>query len=339
MDNNNDLNNNAINPMDNNNNNNTNENKDGSINPSITQKKTQTFNLIIGIATLLIALLGATFAYFTATARSGEGEVTVKSAMVSINFERGTEVKASNLIPSSQKVALSKFQKQAVPYTLPEGEDYISDFDEFLEGEDHSNLSQYLDRRCVDANGREVCSVFWFTVKSDGQEGESTDILGYIDVVENGFQNLSYLVYEVDYERDENKNILKDKYGFGVVKTYHLASEFEINESAPIVEDIGYGVFKDSEDIMEDGNLVGTISPVACLFGETDDAVTKPKDDVTRCKTYSIENLKEYSFQIVIWLEETGSEQLEQGKKFNGTVGIETVGDGMGSTGRITGKQ
>ena len=29
-------------------------------------RKNQSFNLIIGIATLLIALLGATFAYFTA---------------------------------------------------------------------------------------------------------------------------------------------------------------------------------------------------------------------------------------------------------------------------------
>ena len=47
--------------------------------------KTNTFNLIIGVATLLIALLGATFAYFSATARSRENDVTVKSAYVSIS--------------------------------------------------------------------------------------------------------------------------------------------------------------------------------------------------------------------------------------------------------------
>ena len=48
-------------------------NDNNAINPSIKEKKTQTFNLIIGIATLLIAIFGATFAYFTATARSSEG--------------------------------------------------------------------------------------------------------------------------------------------------------------------------------------------------------------------------------------------------------------------------
>ena len=39
----------------------------------------------------------------------------------------------------------------------------------------------------IDANLREVCYVFWFTIRSDGQEGEDTDILAYIDVEKNEF--------------------------------------------------------------------------------------------------------------------------------------------------------
>ena len=131
-------------------------NDNGAINPSIKDKKTQTFNLIIGIATLIIALLGATFAYFTATARSSEGEVMVKSAMVSIAFDRGTAIKATNLIPSTEKVALSKYQKSMTSYDPGEDGEYLLDFDDFLAGNDHSNLDQYLDRRCVDSQGREV---------------------------------------------------------------------------------------------------------------------------------------------------------------------------------------
>ena len=50
-----------------------------------------TFNLIIGIATLLIAILGATFAYFSATAQSLENDVTVKSAYVSISYDGGNQ--------------------------------------------------------------------------------------------------------------------------------------------------------------------------------------------------------------------------------------------------------
>ena len=57
-----------------------NELKNAAINPGGKNdfgNKTNTFNLIIGISTLLIAILGATFAYFSATARSKENDVTL----------------------------------------------------------------------------------------------------------------------------------------------------------------------------------------------------------------------------------------------------------------------
>ena len=65
--------------------------------------KKNVFNIIIGIATLLIALLGATFAYFSATARSKDDDVSVKSAYVSIAYDGGTEIKASHLIPAKKQ--------------------------------------------------------------------------------------------------------------------------------------------------------------------------------------------------------------------------------------------
>ncbi len=313
-------------------------NDNGAINPSIKDKKTQTFNLIIGIATLIIALLGATFAYFTATARSSEGEVMVKSAMVSIAFDRGTAIKATNLIPSTEKVALSKYQKSMTSYDPGEDGEYLLDFDDFLAGNDHSNLDQYLDRRCVDSQGREVCYVFWFSVTSDGQADESTDILASITVNKNEFDNLSYLVYEVEYERDENGKIINDKYGFGLVRSYRLVSEFVADESAP-EEEIPYARFGQVTSIFEDEVLTGAVYPVSCLFGETEDAASKAADDVSRCKPYSITNLVEHNYQIVIWLEETGFEQPEQGKTFNGTVSVEVKGDVGSSSGKITGRE
>ena len=311
------------------------------INPSINNKKTQYFNLIIGIATLLIAIFGATFAYFTATARSREGEVSVKSAMVSINFDRGTAVKAENLIPSSERIALLKYQKTMTPFDAETDGEYIQDYDEYLKSDDHTDLSKYLDRRCIDANGREVCSVFWFSVKSDGQEGESTDILSYITVESNGFENLSYLVYEVDYSRDENDKIINDKYGFGIVAEngYHLASQFVRDESFPVNEDIPFAIFGNVQGVSDDDeNLVDVVKPVACLFGEVENASTLAKSDKARCQTKSISNQVEHNYQIVIWLEETGSEQLEQGKSFQGTVAVEITGD-ESAEGRITGKE
>ncbi len=316
-------------------------NDNDATNPSVNNKKTQTFNLIIGVATLLIALLGATFAYFTATARSAEGEVTVKSAMVSITFDRGTAIKANNLIPSSEKVALSKYQKTTEAFVPGEGESYILDYEEYIEQGDHTDLSDYLDRRCIDSQGKEVCYVFWFSVVSDGEVGESTDILSYIRVDRNEFENLSYLVYEVEYRKDENDKIVNDKYGFGIVDSYRLVSEFEEDDTVSIREDIPFGRFGRIENVYNEDVLVDTLYPVACLFGETDDADSKSKDDVSRCETHTISNAEEHNYQIVIWLEETGYEQLEQGKTFSGTVSVEVKGDNgtTSGTGRVTGRE
>lgn len=317
-------------------------NNNNAINPSISNKKTQTFNLIIGIATLLIALLGATFAYFTATARSAEGEVTVKSAMVSIKFDHGTAIKASNLIPSSQSVAISKFQKAQVPFIPTTEASYIDDFDEFLESDDPSDVNKYLDRRCVDSQGKEVCYVFWFSVTSDADVNDTTDILASIQVTRNEFENLSYLVYEVEYQRDEENNIVNDKYGFGVVNRYTLVSSFAPDPDAPIQETYPFAKFGKIDNVYMDEVLVDTVFPVACLFGETDDAATKEKDDTSRCVTYPITNGVEHNYQILIWLEEMGYDQAEQGKLFNGTVSVEVKGetDSSGNnSGHITGRE
>ena len=78
------------------------------------ENKRNTFNIIIGVSTLLIAILGATFAYFSATATSKDNDVNVKSAYVSISYDGGTEIKASNLIPSTERVALKMFQKENI---------------------------------------------------------------------------------------------------------------------------------------------------------------------------------------------------------------------------------
>ena len=59
---------------------------------------------IIGIATLLIAVVGATFAYFSAQVSGLEGqkEDVIKSATVGTTFNGGTEVTAANIYPKEE---------------------------------------------------------------------------------------------------------------------------------------------------------------------------------------------------------------------------------------------
>lgn len=329
---------------------------------------TNTFNLIIGIATLLIAILGATFAYFSATARSAENDVTVKSAYVSISYDGGTEIKASNLIPASLNVALKKYQKERYsfvnnasvikPYNpnidnnndgvIDELDGYIIDYDVY---------SNDVDRKCVDAKGKEVCYVYQFSIMSDGAEGQETDIIASIKINTNGFDNLSYMLYEVDFLKDDEGNIQKDKYGFGIVdiesenggyQYLTTNNNFKFSDTNNDVGDFGILRFdKFSKPIVEDvsgenGMEVVTTNPVACLFGYKVNADEYGLDDTERCAPKSITNKVKHTYQLLIWLEETGEEQPEQGLIFEGTVSIEVSGGintGEYGNGEITGQE
>ena len=333
--------------MDNNSNQTENQIENQNINPNINanpnnesaeQKKSNTFNLIIGIATLLIALLGATFAYFSATAQSAENDVTVKSAYVSISYDGGTEIKASNIIPSTLNVALNKYQKHADTFTPDEENHLETNYDEYT-GD--------VARRCVDAKGREVCYVYQFSVVSDGAEGDTTDILASIKVNQNEFDNLSYVLYEVELATQDDVP-LTDKYGFGVVNSYNLRSDFSLEDTNPDIETspfrtVKFAKFDKPEDQYgENEELIGTINPVDCLFGYADNYQELAKDDSSRCKKYTLTNKVKHTYQLVIWLEETGNVQLEQGLTFQGTVAIEVAGGIVNNDyedGKITGKQ
>ena len=68
----------------------------------------------------------------------------------------------------------------------------------------------------------------------------------------------------------------------------------------------------------------------------------KREDDTSRCATYPLENKVKHTYQLVIWLEETGEEQPEQGMAFEGTVSIEVSGgfdSGEYGNGEITGQE
>lgn len=66
---------------------------------------------IIGIATLLIAVVGATFAYFSAQVSGLEGqkEDVIKSATVGTTFISGAEVTAANIYPKEEAWGTKKF--------------------------------------------------------------------------------------------------------------------------------------------------------------------------------------------------------------------------------------
>ncbi len=322
------------------------ENKnDNSVNNNIDnniekkQKRDNTFSIIIGVSTFLIAILGITFAYFSATASSNENDVNVKSAFISISYKGGTKIKASNLIPSSERVAIQMFQKTMEQFGVD------GDGQAYLEEDEYVNDKT---RRCVDANGHEVCAMYEFTIKSDGEEDGLTSLIGGIRInkndfpkrnnnEENEFTNLSYIIYEVEFEKDAEGKEIVDKFGNKIVSSYSKISTSNFNlvddNEDHVGTDPNYAAFEKPFEVTDDdsnNNVVSEVYPVACLFGFSDEYATADKDSLDRCKTISVSNQTEHTYQIMIWLRETGNLQPEQGLEFQGTVNIELAGSNNG---------
>lgn len=132
---------------------------------------------VLGVMTLVIAILGASLAYFSTTQRSAEDAVIVEAATVSITYSQGTNLSATDLIPSTLSVAQKAYGKQ-LSYKVGE---------------------ETKTEQCKDTNGRTVCSVFRFNIEN--QAAQATTIEGKIHTSLSEFQNLRYIVYagtEVD---------------------------------------------------------------------------------------------------------------------------------------------
>jgi len=137
---------------------------------------------ILGILTLIIAIMGASLAYFTAEGARGEKPIEVTAATVTITYTQGDVLTAEQLIPASETVARLAYERD--------------DFD------DNGEPMQ-----CKDKKGYQVCSVFAF--EASNEAGRSNQrIVGKIttttDVTKNKdgreFRNLSFTVYKVGDE-------------------------------------------------------------------------------------------------------------------------------------------
>lgn len=119
---------------------------------------------VIGVATLVVAIIGATFAYFTATASNNI--ITGNMAKVSLSLAVTKVTKADELkggmIPLSNGMveqAVNKIYKNTEPKESGEG-------------------TEEVDRVCIDDNGNAVCQIYKITITNDSTAGQFVD--GYV---------------------------------------------------------------------------------------------------------------------------------------------------------------
>lgn len=94
------------------------------------------FYAVIGVATLVVTIIGSTFAYFSATANSAVDAVTAQSTTINLGYSEEAGGLHNHLIPMNESDALFK------------NEPGITASD------------------CIDLNSNEICSTYQFTISN-----------------------------------------------------------------------------------------------------------------------------------------------------------------------------
>lgn len=135
---------------------------------------------VLGILTLIIAIMGASLAYFTASGMSAEEPIEVTAATVTITYIQGEVLRANELIPATPTVAKWAYNRD--------------------------------DEQCKDSKGYQVCSVFRFSASNEAGRNDQK-IVGTITTTtdleslgqEEEFRNLSYTIYDVSDDGTRNE--------------------------------------------------------------------------------------------------------------------------------------
>lgn len=125
---------------------------------------------VIGVATLLVAIIGATFAFFGANIASPEGALTVSSAKLALGFANDTSKLKFNLIPAEYWIA-----------------EYAATNATYM-GEDKA-------KQCIDQNNNEICGVYTFTIGNPSRT-TAQNLFGEVVITENGFTDLHFTIYD-----------------------------------------------------------------------------------------------------------------------------------------------
>lgn len=260
------------------------------------------FYFVIAFAVIIIAIVGATYAYFTASTRTNEeNSITTGSTSLKLGIETDDTGANYDLIPTTAQIAKYAYAMQKeIKYVDPEEcvtykkDDNGSPTTECLVKKKQANST------CIDDSGSAVCSTYSYTVINDNVNPQTLTM--YLGVTDNQFQNLWFAVYTDVTSTDTS--------GVQTVTRTRVTEPKKI--SATPQDEIKMEVRTDIEESQK-STFESLIHPT--LTQES------PR------KTYT----------VVLWIEESGDDQTAidgEGKTFKGYIRV-TSGDGHGVTGVI----
>jgi hypothetical protein len=238
---------------------------------------------VIGVATLVVAIIGATFAFFSASASSAANAISASGANISLTYtDVKTGVKA-NLIPVDS--SLTRFPS-VVGITAD---------------------------KCKDDNGNNICSALQFTVGNPA--GNAAQSLFGKLIVE--YNNFSY---------GQASGCTTGSVGSDT----HL--HFAIFKGA-MTSNGSYNVLETATatGTATDGHVVvgNTALPYVCGSTTQEIALTN-LNQVMNANTSA-------TYTVVVWLEEVGEQNIDQGRLFSASVRFDTGSGTGGVTGVLSG--
>lgn len=115
---------------------------------------------VVSVATLIVAIIGATFAWFSASVGSGENDVNLTA------YQFDAELTVERVFPTDENAS-----KKIIPFVpdkvLREGQ-----------GDQTNNMNYALNEatnKCVDSSGYLVCSLYKITVTNNGSDAIELD--------------------------------------------------------------------------------------------------------------------------------------------------------------------
>lgn len=174
---------------------------------------------VIALAVFIIMAVGATFAYFAATAASANNSITTGSTSLSLSLlSYETAWSKTDLIPVDTPIVQYAFaqqddttRRQVQTCYNSESIEVDCDDESVDEGKTVTNYVEGLNNTmCVDDYGNSVCSVYVFQVINDNASPQTMtfSVASYL----NTFTNLQAMAYELsignsdDYNSTENNN-------------------------------------------------------------------------------------------------------------------------------------
>ena len=289
---------------------------------------------VIAVASFIVMAVGATFAYFTATANSSNSAIGTRSTTLELEYiSYETAWLRDDLIPADTTI---------VEYSV----EHQNDTTATLNDKTSTNTNNLL---CVDDYGNSICSVYEFQVRNTANSPQTVSLNVVSEL--NEFANLNAMAYELSVDPDKKTDYENTSdNGNGANDPKFKTSAEDLNDGAIQPKDGDgnprygttpiyinrTGVIKTLLQYVESRNeseqtVVKKSSIDRQLISVTDenpieeakDRTTKIADDIT------IDGGETKTFVIVLYVKNKAEDQTktDAAKSFTGQVVVST-GDG-----------